>query len=117
MEVDSFLLWVEPLVGEQQGDMTHWDVGAEGMGVLRKMQEEEDEEDPCKSYLQGEVEQPLDKAVAGSHHMGVPCLEGEVASADLEPHGEEVAHLLVQGVSSVEVCQQEVGVPEEVELA
>ena len=34
--VDSFLLRVELLVGEEE-DMAHWDVGAEGMGVLRKM--------------------------------------------------------------------------------
>ena len=115
--VDNFLPRVEPLVGEEQEDMAHRDVGEEGTGVLRKTQEEEeDREDPCKSYFQGEVEQPLDKAVVGSHCMGVPCLEREVASTDLEPHGEEAVHPQVWGVSSAEVYQQEMGVAEEAEL-
>lgn len=114
--VDSFLQRVEPWVGEEQEDMAHQDVGVGGTGVLRKTQEEEDQEDPCKSYLWGEVEQPLDKAVVGNHRTGVPCLEEEVASADLEPHGEEAVHLWVREVSSAEVYQQEMGVPEEAEL-
>ena len=74
--VESFLPpRVEPLVGEEQDDMAHRGEGAEDTGVLRKMQEE----DLCKSYLRGEVEQPPDKDVVGSHCTGVPCLEGEVA--------------------------------------
>lgn len=62
------------------------------------------------------MDHSLDKAVVGIHCVGVPCLEEEVALADPEPHGEEAVRLWVREVSSAEVYQQEMGVPEGAEV-
>ena len=116
--VDGFLLRVVPLVGEDQEGTAHQNVGVDGMGVQRKMQDV-GQADLGRLYFRGEEEDHWpDRAVGGSRCRVLPCHEGEVALVDPEPQGEdEAVPPWVQGESSAEACQLRLGVSEEVGLA